>query len=108
VPVLLLAHMLCMRIFDTQNAKVFCWAALAGFAAVLLKTESQSAQVAAIAGFAFLFLFPVRRKPAWHILSAVFVLLVFASPWIVQWMYDDIAPLMHRKIWFKQGYAAAR
>ena len=56
-------------------------------AAVLLKTDSQSAQLAFAAGLAFYILFPVRTKHAWTVLAAVLALILITAPWIAEELF---------------------
>jgi O-antigen ligase len=53
-------------------------------ALLLYKTDSQSAQVAALGGIILYFLFPNKIKAAWIGLFAILAAGVLAMPWIVQ------------------------
>ncbi|MGB4107566.1 MAG: O-antigen ligase family protein [Alphaproteobacteria bacterium] len=74
--------------------KSFKWILYALFAAsvaaVLYKTDSQSAQLAVIVGAFFYALYPARRRGAWVAAASVLGALVLAAPWIAQAMFHAI------------------
>ena len=81
---------------------------LALLIAVLYKTQSQTAQLAAIIVIAFTFAFPYRCKITWGVLGAIIILALLGAPWIAQMMFADLARATEETSWLSQAYAADR
>ncbi|MCF8495624.1 MAG: O-antigen ligase family protein [Alphaproteobacteria bacterium] len=91
----------------TKNFRILAGLA-AVFAAILFKTQSQSAQFALLVGGVFYLLFPVRIKAAWTWLAGFFAVLCLGAPWIAQAMFKALPPLADRHEWLRQSYASHR
>ncbi len=76
--------------------------------AVLLKTDSQSAQLFIIVAVLLALLFPVNIKAAWCGLAALILLGFAAAPWIAQYMFNELAVNVGAEGWLAKGYASAR
>lgn len=83
-------------------ALVFC-AVLA-----LALSQSQSNQLAlALAALAY-FLFPYARPKIYYVLAAMVAALIFAAPFLAQWMFAHLALAADGTPWLKEGYASSR
>lgn len=71
-------------------------------------TDSQSAHLAFLVGLLTLTLFPVGQKWAWGGLWAVLSALLLATPWLAQYMFDNLPQLIENIYWFSTGYAPHR
>lgn len=76
--------------------------------AVLYKTQSQTAQLAAIIILGMTFLFPYRVKAAWSILGGGLIAAIIFSPWIAQMLFDTLAHNARDFSWLANAYAAER
>jgi len=61
----------------------------------LLKTDSQSAQLAALVMLAFFFLFPYRCRYSWFTLMAAFVVGILCAPWLASYLFTHHAATLH-------------
>lgn len=75
---------------------------------ILIRTDSQSAQLAALVTALFWYAFPYKSSKAWIILGGVILSGILASPWLVQWLYKVLAAGLHDMPWFSSAYAADR
>lgn len=71
-------------------------------------TDSQSAHLAFLVGLLTLALFPVRQKWAWGVLWALLSVLLLATPWLAQYMFNNLPQLIENIHWFSTGYAPQR
>ena len=76
--------------------------------AILLMTDSQSAQLALLLGTIFLLLFPYQYKWAWIALGVILQLLVLSAPWTSMYLFKYVAPFIDNLSWFQSGYAPHR
>ncbi len=65
------------------------------YAALFLKTASQSAQMALLLGLLSQPLFPYGRNKAWHGLTIITVFLILAAPWLAIWLFNHMAEPIH-------------
>ena len=75
---------------------------------VLLMTDSQSSQLAALVMAAFWFAFPVGRRKAWIGLSALLCAGIVGAPWLAQFLYQNFAAIVDGLPWLENGYASHR
>lgn len=78
------------------------------FIAVLAASESLSAQLAFVLMLIFYFLFPYGKKWAWGLLTALIAFGTIAAPWLAQWMFIFLPPLMPHSAVMKNSYANIR
>lgn len=76
--------------------------------AMLFFVESQSSQVAVIAGLFFYFVFPTRKKWAWYGLYAVFSIGVLTAPFMVQKAFNAIPDTIHDAPIMQTAYVGNR
>lgn len=76
--------------------------------AILLVSDSQSALLAFIAGFIFLFLFPYQSKKAWLGLKVIILTLMLISPFVMSYIYENFAETIQSIPLMARGYAGAR
>ena len=76
----------------------------------LYGTGSQSAQLAFALGLCTAFLFPVRRRSAWLLLTILIGALLLSVPWLSQFLMHNVASSLFRVPFLGSGYgyAAAR
>jgi len=75
---------------------------------VILKTNSQSAQLALAIGTLIFLVFPVRRKAVWAGVGLILCAGTLATPFLAQILFDYLPPLIEDHYWFQQSYAANR
>ena len=78
------------------------------FLITMIFTDSQTVQLALLLGLPFLWKIPVSRKEFWVALGALIITLMLAAPWIAQFGFNAIAPLVHEQSWFADAYASSR
>jgi O-antigen ligase len=76
--------------------------------AILLKTQSQSAQLAVLGGVAAFLFFPYRVKSAWTVLAVLITGVMLVLPFVAQAAFQHLAFALHDMSWFSKGYAADR
>lgn len=75
---------------------------------ISLLTFSQSSHLAlAVMGF-FFFFFPYKREWAWLTLAMLLSALIFATPFMVQYFFNALPPLIQGVNWFQYSYALER
>ncbi|MCD8497563.1 MAG: O-antigen ligase family protein [Alphaproteobacteria bacterium] len=75
---------------------------------ICLLTFSQSSHLAlAVMGF-FFFFFPYKREWAWLALAMTLSALMFATPFMVQFFFQALPPLIENVSWFQYSYALER
>jgi O-antigen ligase len=75
---------------------------------ICLLTFCQSCHLAlAVMGF-FFFFFPVKREWAWLTLAMLLSALIFAAPFLVQFLFNALPPLIKDVPWFQYSYALQR
>lgn len=77
-------------------------------AAILYRTDSQSAQLAFCVAASFYLLFPVRIKPLWIIVWGVLAGGIFAAPWIAQEIFHPMVEVAKETPILQRGYAPNR
>lgn len=77
-------------------------------AAVLYKTNSQSAQLACIAALPFYLFFPANRRKALIALAVALALTIVAAPWIAQFMFQVVPSYAEGNDFLRRGYALNR
>lgn len=75
---------------------------------ICLLTFSQSAHLALIVMGFFFFLFPYRQEWAWLALALLLSALIFITPFMVQFFFNFLPPLIHNVNWFQYSYALER
>lgn len=71
-------------------------------------TFSQSAHLALVVMAFFFFLFPVGREWAWLALALTLSALIFATPFMVQFFFQALPPIILGVSWFEHSYALER
>lgn len=71
-------------------------------------TFSQSAHLALIVMGFFFFLFPYKREWAWLTLAMLLSALIFITPFMVQFFFNFLPPLIRDVNWFQYSYALER
>ena len=94
--------------FTRKKTLVMLGLIAAGAALILYKTESQSAQLAAIVGTLFWALHLSRFKATWIVLTALIAAALFSAPWLSQFAFKTLAENLHHAPWLQHGYAAER
>lgn len=77
-------------------------------AAILYKTQSQTAQLSFVIGMIFLLFFPAARSKAWVVLMVTLWAMMLASPWIAQGLFAHLPPLIEDVTWFQKSWAPHR
>ncbi len=80
-------------------------------ALVWLETQSQSAQLAILLAAAAFIIFPIipaQKLWAWRVVQAIIIALIFTTPFIVPWAFDNFAAIMSENKWLSHGYAPQR
>ena len=77
-------------------------------AAILVKTDSQSAQMAFLFSAPFYFIFPAGRRWAWYMFGGALIAAFWLSPWIAQALFEQMAPAISDIELFRRSYAANR
>ncbi len=109
--VLMLAPALtCVRLLPwPRGHKIAMALALAlGTAAMLYKTDSQSAQLAFFFAAPLYFFFPVRIKAAWIMLAVVLATGIFAAPYAAQAMFTTLPAFVQEGSFLQRGYVLNR
>lgn len=75
---------------------------------VFALTDSQSVHLAFALGFLFYLFFPVEHRFAWKILQVFMILLILATPWLAQYLFAALPPLIEKMHWFQTSYAMDR
>lgn len=75
---------------------------------MLFLVESQSAQIAAIGGLIFFFVFPFKKKWAWQVFYILLVLGMFGKPFIVQSVYKTLPDNIHENAFLQEAYVGNR
>ena len=80
------------------------------FVAMMITVESQSAQLAFIISILTAWLFFYKSKWAWGILGALITIMIFASPFIMPWLFDNYAQSLNTMPFLGKGsgYAGGR
>lgn len=81
----------------------------AAILALMIATDSQSAQLALLVGLVFFFAFPYRCKAAWYGLIAILTLGMCSAPFLAPWLYSH-AEYINALPFFggNMGYAGPR
>lgn len=90
------------------NLKYVQYALWIAIAAILIKADSQSSQLAFILGAAFYFLFPAGRKWAWWGFAIALIAGMIAAPWIASALFEQAAPHAQDWSWLRRSFAANR
>lgn len=75
---------------------------------ISLLTYCQSCHLALAAMGVFFFLFPVKRDWAWLALAMILSALIFITPFMVQYLFNALPPLIKDLTWFQHSYALQR
>lgn len=75
---------------------------------MLYLTQSQSSHLGMIIGGLLFFAFPYRCKTAYIVIALITITLLWATPWLSQWMFKSLPPLIEDYHWFQTGYAMHR
>jgi len=90
---------------DIKNKQ--SWIIIGLFAITLACTESQTIHLGLIIALATLCT-PTSKKLFWNGLIICIPALILTAPWIAQWGYDTLAPMLDGKDWFSDAYASMR
>ncbi|MCC7305232.1 MAG: O-antigen ligase family protein [Alphaproteobacteria bacterium] len=94
---------------DKDNrTKILAAGLVAALLLIAAKTESQSMQLALIVAALAGFLFPYRFRAAYISLGALITGLVFAAPWIAQFLFSLLARNLHDSRLFWSAFPAPR
>jgi exopolysaccharide production protein ExoQ len=105
-PVLVLLKPYC----QTYNYKNVAFSVI-GIAIVLgtfALTDSQSSQLALIAGITILALHRFLQPWIWTAISLVLILLLFSAPYLAIWMFHTLPALVGDSDWLQEAYAMHR
>ncbi len=75
---------------------------------ILAKTESQSAQLAFLAGGLFYYGFPVRRVWAWQGFVALLLAALWSLPWLMPFLFNALPDKIGGIEWLRHSYASER
>jgi O-antigen ligase len=81
---------------------------IASTLALMLCTDSQSAQLAILLGLITFFVFPFKTSIAWNLLIIVISLLIILAPFLSSWLFNTLATSLDSMAFFSKGYAAHR
>ncbi len=87
-------------------ALLFMFIISCGF--MLYLTQSQSSHLGMIIGGVLFLAFPYRCKASYIAIGFVTVVLLFATPWLSQWMFKSLPSIIEQYHWFQTGYAMHR
>ena len=87
---------------------ILAWAIGFALIPIIIKTDSQSAQLAAIAGVLCAVIIPYSYNKFWIIPAVTITALLLSAPFIAQHLFAYIASSVEGMAWLKDGYAAAR
>lgn len=99
--------MLCVSDYAIKTKQVLITLIAALWLAILFLTESQSAQLAVLIA-AISFMIPIRQKTALFTLGVFLCVLIISAPFLVQYLFQNIAPTLAEFSWFQEGYAPHR
>lgn len=91
-----------------KRNKVIALILCALLALMLYRTHSQTAHLAFFAGAVAYILIPYAKQKTWIGLSAVASGFMFSAPWLAQFLFKNVAPIVADMAWFKSGYASHR
>jgi O-antigen ligase len=93
----------------TAKIKRILWGALAVLlAAILYKTDSQSAQLGAVLAAIMWFGFPIRSKAIWILLAVILSAAILTAPWAVQIAHNHFAEAASQSGALADAYVASR
>lgn len=76
--------------------------------AIIIRTDSQSVQLAFVVGIFFTFAFPYRFKTAWYGLLGFMLLGIWSAPWLASYLFT-VLPEMGKDLYlYQMSYASDR
>lgn len=91
-----------------RSKQLIPWVLGALMLLIVFKTESQSAQLAFLAGALVYWLFPLRQSWIWYGIITVILAVMWAIPWVMPFFYDYFPAKIVNLSWFRTSYAPER